>query len=381
MGATTPYCGFELGPIRPPSEAYSLLIRVTRNCPWNRCRFCSIYKGSRFGLRPVEHVKEDIRAAGDIAAGIRETAGGDDGGLRVAAAGAYRNAPDEAVRNVALWLHAGAETAFLQDANTLIVPTPQLVDIISTLRKTLPSITRVTSYGRSKTAAKKTLTELQALKASGLSRLHIGLESGSDQVLALMDKGVTAREHILGGRQVVGSGISLSEYVMPGLGGRKWRREHASDTARALNDISPDFVRIRSLVVREDMALFEMARRGEFEMVSDDEMVEEIGWMIEGLTCRTQVKSDHMLNLLQEVEGTLPQDKGRILKAIGTYLSLSAEERLNFKVGRRTGRYETLSDMADPLKREHVDGIVERLHARYPGKEEEAVFGLRAQFM
>jgi len=377
-----PYAGFELGPIRPPSEAHSLLIRVTRNCPWNRCRFCSIYKGSRFELRPVEHVKADIRAARDIAARIREGAESNGSGdVRAAAAAAYRGTADDAVRDVALWLYHGAETVFLQDANTLIMPTPQLVDVLAFLKEALPSIARVTSYGRSKTAAKKSLPELQALKAAGLSRLHIGLESGSDHVLALMDKGVTAREHILGGQQVVRSGISLSEYVMPGLGGKKWRREHAVETARVLNEIGPDFIRIRSLVVREDMPLFDMAQRGEFEAPSDDEMVEEIGWLVEGLSCHAELKSDHMLNLLQEVDGSLPDDRGRILEIIGRYLSLPAGERLNFKVGRRAGHYETLSDLADPLKRERVDRILARLRERNPGNEEEAAFRLRSQFM
>ena len=190
---------FELGPIRPPSEAYSLLIRATRNCPWNKCQFCAVYKGQKFELRPVEDVIKDIETVRAIRDEIRELAWktGDGGRVREIAAAVYNEYQhDAAIRNVSLWMWAGSASAFLQDANTLIMRTPDLVEVITFLKQTFPELNRITSYARSKTAAKKTVEELNELKNAGLSRLHIGLESGSDKVLEYMLKGVTSEDHV-----------------------------------------------------------------------------------------------------------------------------------------------------------------------------------------
>ena len=133
---------FELGPIRPPSEAYSLLIRVTRNCSWNRCRFCTTYKGEKFQLRPVAEIKQDINTARVIQDRIKELAwkSGRGGSLSEVAAMVCNNPPNDAYRNVALWLYAGGKSAFLQDANTLIMKTGELVEVIKYLKETFPSI-------------------------------------------------------------------------------------------------------------------------------------------------------------------------------------------------------------------------------------------------
>lgn len=354
---------YELGPIRPPSEAHSLLIRVTRNCPWNRCTFCSTYKGTRFELRSVDEVKRDIAVAKAVAARIR-VIGEDTGSLADAASMAYRAAPDDCTRNTALWLYAGGTSAFLQDADSLIGRTPQLVEIISFLKETFPSLNRITSYCRSKTAARKSSEELLSLRDAGLSRAHVGLESGCDEVLAYMDKGVTAKNHMVGGKKIVESGISLSEYVIPGLGGRRWRSRHAADTASVLNEINPDFIRLRSISVRAGMPLYGQVQSGEFEVPSEDEIVEEIGWLIEGLRCRSEIKSDHDLNLLPEIDGKLPEDKDQLLKTINTYLEMSDIDRENFSLGRRTGYYYGLSDMADPARREQVDRLLGNLKSQ-----------------
>lgn len=377
MNAAVRFPSFELGPIRPPSEAYSLLIRVTRNCPWNRCLFCSTYKGSRFELRPVEEVKHDILSARAIAermSGTERT----PGPAREAAAEFFSPAFGEAERNVALWMYAGGSSAFLQDANSLIVRTSELAEMIRFLKEQLPSITRVTSYARSKTAARKSPDELLSLKEAGLSRLHIGLESGCDAVLSYVDKGATAADHITGGRKVVEAGITLSEYVIPGLGGRLRRRENAAGTARVLSAIGPDFIRLRSLTLRQGMPLFEKAQKGEFEAPSEDEVVEEIGWLIDGLHCSSEIKSDHMMNLLPEIEGRLPRDKERLLGIIAAYLSLPERERLGYRLGRRSGYYHCLSDMDDPGRRESVDRLLRQLDSRGKGAAESALDELRA---
>src|SRR4030043_1069513 len=350
---------FELGPIRPPSEACSLLIRATRNCPWNRCQFCPVYKGAKFELRPVGEIVREIEAVKAVSEGIREMAwkmGYGDKVREVAATLCNQPEYGQCACHVALWLARGGRTAFLQDSNTLIMRTPELIQVISFLRKTFPSLNRVTTYGRSHTAARKSLAELKELKDAGLDRIHIGLETGYDPLLAYMEKGCTAKNHIEGGKKVKEAGISLCEYVMPGLGGQKMSQEHARETARVLNEIDPDYIRLRSVHVSPAMPLWTKMREGDFELQTEDEGVKEIAAFVENLQVTSYLKSDHILNLLMEVEGQMPDDKGRCLGIIDSYLSLPDEERLNFKVGRGGGVY----NKRDVVKRDRRDDQVER---------------------
>jgi len=374
---------FELGPIRPPSEAYSLLIRATRNCPWNRCQFCPVYKGSKFELRSVEEIIKDIEAVKAISEGIKEIAwkmGYGDRAREVAVM--FSNQPQygQCVCHVALWLGTGGKTAFLQDSNTLIMRTPELIQVIPFLRKTLPSLNRVTTYGRSHTAARKSLAELKELKDAGLDRIHIGLETGHDPLLAYMEKGCTAENHIEGGRKVKEAGISLCEYVMPGLGGKKMSQEHARETARVLNEIDPDYIRLRSLHVSPTMPLWTRLQDGDFELQTEDEVVKEIAIFIENLQVTSYLKSDHILNLLMEVEGKMPEDKEKCLNIINKYLSLSDEERFNFKIGRRIGLYDRLADLSDSYKHHNIEQAIRRLRAQ-GSNIEEAILKLKNSFI
>lgn len=374
---------FELGPIRPPSEAYSLLIRATRNCPWNRCLFCPVYKGSKFELRPVEEIIKDIEAVEAISEGIKEITGrmGHSGKLReVAAMLSNQLQYGQCVHNVAIWLGTGGKSAFLQDSNTLIMRTSELTQVITFLRKSFPSLDRVTTYGRSHTAARKSLAELKQLKDAGLDRIHIGLETGYDSLLAYMEKGCTAKNHIEGGKKVKDAGISLCEYVMPGLGGKKMSQEHARETAKVLNEIDPDYIRLRSLHVSTPISLWARLQDGDFELQTEDEVVREIAIFIENLHVTSHLKSDHILNLLMDVKGKMPEDKGKCLNIINKYLSLPDEERLNFKVGRRTGLYNRLDDLSDSYKHDKIEQAIERLRAQ--GSDvEEAIVKIKNNFI
>ncbi len=373
----------ELGPIRPPSEARSLLIRVTRNCPWNRCKFCHIYKGKKFELRPVEEIKQEILAIKAIRDRIKETAWKAGYGDRVeeAAATILNNPPNETYFNIALWLYYGGTSAFLQDANTLIMRTAELVEVIKFLKQTLPSITRVTSYGRSQTAAKKRVEELKQLHQAGLSRLHIGLESGYDPLLEYMDKGVTAAEHIKGGRNIVESGVSLCEYVLLGLGGKKMWREHATETAKVLNQIDPDYIRVRTLTIKPGMPLYDEVKKGNFVRANDEKILAEEKLLIENLDCNSYFISDHITNLLQEIEGKLPQDKDRMLNIIARFQALPAEKRLNFRVGRRVGIYTYLDDLDDARKHDTVDYAIKQLSDNGHQVDDEAIYSLMERFI
>jgi radical SAM superfamily enzyme YgiQ (UPF0313 family) len=179
------YHGFEQGPIRPPSEAESLLLRVTRNCPWNRCKFCPVYKGTEFSRRPVEHVKRDIDAVYQC---LQEMGG---------------ESQDPRARQAARhWLRCGKRQVFLQDANSLALDPGGLLEILRHLKHRFPEVQRITSYARSSTVARLAPQTLAALKAAGLDRLHLGMESGSDEVLREMHKGTTQKQQVLAGLKV-----------------------------------------------------------------------------------------------------------------------------------------------------------------------------------
>ena len=360
-----------------------MLIRATRNCPWNKCQFCAVYKGQKFELRPVEDVIKDIETVRAIRDEIRELAWktGDGGRVREIAAAVYNEYQhDAAIRNVSLWMWAGSASAFLQDANTLIMRTPDLVEVITFLKQTFPELNRITSYARSKTAAKKTVEELNELKNAGLSRLHIGLESGSDKVLEYMQKGVTSEDHVRGGRNAKAAGISLSEYIMPGLGGRKMSAEHATETARVLNEVNPDFIRIRSLYVNQTMPLWSKLESGEFELQTEDEIVEELGKLIEKLEVTSEIKSDHIMNLLPDVDGKFPEAKAACLSAVNTYLALSPEAKLNYRLGRRAGYYNSLDDLSDVYKKQKVNDTMKAINAEPDGSVEAVINRLKLNF-
>ena len=374
---------YEIGPIRPPSEAHSLFVRVTRNCPWNRCKFCYTYKGSKFEIRPVAEIKQDIDKVKKYYDAIKEAAAkmsyGDD--IRKAARILAENAPSEAFYNVATWLFAGGENVFIQDADSLVLPTGQLLEILQYLKSTFPGIKRITSYTRSHTSARKTIEELKQLHKAGLTRLHVGLESGYDPVLEFMDKGVTAAEHIKGGKNVVASGISLCEYVLLGAGGKKMSPEHAIATAKVLSEINPDYIRIRTLTVNKQMPLYKEVVNGKFVRSNDEDIVREERIIIENLNCTSNFISDHATNLLQELEGKLPGDKEKLLAIIDRFMELSSKDKINFELGRRLGIYSRLDDMEDHERRQAVEQYAGQLIDSSPEVTENVIWELMERFI
>lgn len=361
---------FEQGPIRPPNEARSLLLRFTRNCPWNRCEFCPVYKRRKFSLRPVDEIKADIDVAREMADSVAALAQelGTPGRIsdQVISQLLGRPSLSQAYRSLALWMYYGTGACFLQDADNLIMPGDDLVAALSHLRETFPEITRVTTYARSKTITRKSAQTLERIRTAGLDRIHIGLETGYDPLLKLMKKGVSAEDQVAAGRKVRQAGMELSEYVMPGLGGQQMWREHAEQTAAVLNRIDPHFIRLRSLRVPGRVPLFAKLEAGSFSMQTDDQLAEELRVFIgclEGIG--STVTSDHIMNLLEEVSGKLPEDKERMLAVIDKYQTLSDADRQVYRMGRRGGAYRSTDDLErDPATYRKIRNLIDDVRAK-----------------
>jgi len=352
-GQDTAYRGFEQGPVRPPSEARSLLVRVTRNCPWNHCTFCPVYKGAPFSIRPVAHVLRDLDAVYEAVQELRQQGPGLDMDLARGERGVWM-----AARN---WLRYGLGQVFLQDANSLAVPPEHLLIILQHITARFPEVTRVTSYARSNSIARLEAADLAALKEAGLSRIHIGMESGADTVLKMVRKGTTQRMHILAGRKFKDAGMELSEYYMPGLGGRRYLEVNALETAAAMNAINPDFIRLRTLAIPPGIPLYEDYAAGRFAKATDTEMARELLLFLESLSGITSaIKSDHILNLLPEVDGQVPQDQERLIGVVRAFLALDPELQVLYRVGRRTGMLSGLAELEDVDLLSQIEALCRR---------------------
>ena len=343
---------FGIGTYRPPSEggSASLLLRVSENCPWNHCTFCEMYKGHRFVYRPVEAISADIDRVAAMrdeitAVSLKLGMGGEisrELGAALLAQGRDL-AGDPSFVTVFNWLAAGGRTAFLQDADSMSMRPREYVAVLKHLRQTLPSLTRVTSYTRSKTLFKRKPEDLRMIRAAGLDRVHIGLETGDDELLTLVCKGVTGAEQIEGGRKAVAAGFQVSEYWMPDLGGRERWHQHAQNTARVLSAINPHYIRSRPLVPRPGTPLFEEVAQGRLHLSSPHERLQELELMIGGLEVTSKVCFDHAMNAWADRRGGLlfrqdyegyqfPEEKPLVLERIRE--GLAVEESMHVHVRR-----------------------------------------------
>ncbi len=340
----------ELGPIRPPSEAESILLRVTRNCAWNKCGFCSLYEGERFSVRKFEDIKDDIDQIANIYSELKELSIqlGFDGKI---APQVVQNFEDKSsydnrdIQQVAYWSYFGLKNLFFQDGDSMVLSADKIVEILDYISIKLPTVERITTYARSSSIAKKSLNELKLIRKAGLNRIHIGFESGSDDVLKLINKGVSAEEHIRAGKNIMEAGFELSEYFMPGIGGVEFSEKHALESANVLNQINPTFIRMRSFVPIPGTEMNRLMEAGDWMLQGEVEKIVEIKKFIENLNdIDSKIISDHMLNLLQELEGSLPVDKEKMVQLLDNFLSLKLEDQENFIIGRRTGQFRFLAN-------------------------------------
>ena len=398
---------FEICSIRPPTENYSLTFRLTRNCYWNKCAFCPVYKcGAKFSRRTVEEVLQDIKRAKLIddflfeqgvgypvyseadfyklqaivqnvqqqrwEAGIIDTESSSDsnGGIDASAINDERmqwfmqwfvDKPTlaQCFEHIVQWRIGGGKTCFLGDADGLIVSAKDYERILSLIKNNFPTLERFTIYGRTKTARKKDFKELMQLHKAGINRVHFGLESGSDEVLKLVHKGEDSRDHIEGCIKARDAGLSVSVYIMPGLGGRRLSHTHALETARVINAIQPDFVRLRTLSVFPYTPLSLMVKSGAFELCSDDEIVDEIEMLIRAIDVPVMFYSDSATNLLP-LNGRFPQQKNALLTLISEYKSKDNTQRLQYRLQSRLesfiGQYGRLTPDIEKLIQPLIKG-------------------------
>ena len=330
----------EIGILRPPSEARSLLVRLVRNCPWNKCTFCPAYKGQKFSLRKTEEVISDLDEFKAMVAQKEANTDFDLGPLH-------------------MWWRAKMRTAFLQDADALIAPVEQVVAVVAAMKERFPTLERITSYARANTLCHRSVDDLKKMKAAGLTRIHIGIETGADEVLEFVRKGVTHEKQKRACLRVKEAGLELCCYIMPGLGGRKFSRVHAEESGRLIAEVEPDHTRLRTCYVLEGTELVEIFNAGNYEIQDDEAVVREIRLFLSQFAHRqTNLLSDHRINLLLELNGRLPDESERLFSIIDGFLNFSPEDKELFIAGRRSGRLRFLDDMEKPAMREKLRKIM-----------------------
>lgn len=334
---------FQVGPIRPPSEANSLLLRVTQNCPWNKCKFCMLYKDTKFYTRTVEELKKEV----DLLAEYRDFIMGDNGDILPInkIQKKYDELPSfdekQCFHMVFRWATEGnCQGIFLQDANTLVLKTEWLAEIVAYVKEKFPELKRITSYGRANTLANISEDGFRMLAEAGLNRIHSGYESGSEKVLSMIGKGGTQEDEIIGGKKVRDAGIQLSIYFMPGVGGKEFSLENAEDTAYVINEVNPDFVRLRTFVLRTGSLMEDLKTTHNYVECTDMEKLLEIRQMLEKVDPKKvtgTLKSDHIINLLEGVEGNLSTDLDYMKNHIDGFLQMHPQEQKMYQLARRIG--------------------------------------------
>ena len=263
---------------RPPSEAYSLIVQVTYGCSHNTCAFCSMYKEKRFRLRPLEEILEDFHMA----------------------RARYRS----------------VDKVFLADGDALVRKAEELYIILDTIRELFPECQRVTSYASPSSIRVRTEEELRTLREKGLTMVYMGLESGSDEVLKLMRKGHTAADIVAMGQKVRKCGIALSVTAITGLGGPELLKSHAVETARAFNAMNPEYIGMLTLMVEEETPLYDWVRNGTFQLLDQQQVLEETRLLVENLDSPGSVfRMNHASNYLV-LKGTLNGDQAAMLAEI-----------------------------------------------------------------
>jgi radical SAM superfamily enzyme YgiQ (UPF0313 family) len=270
---------------RPPGEWKSYLLQCTVGCSHNKCTFCAMYKSKKFRIRPTEEILEDIDMALD-------------------------------------YYGPGLERVFLMDGDATIIPTAELLKILEKLYKTFPNLQKVTTYAGPKSTLAKSVDELKALRQAGLNRAYLGVESGSDAVLAAIHKGVNAQQMLEAGQRLVEAGIDLWAIVIMGLTGQDgdWE-EHILSTAKMINEMKPRHLSAMTFAPAKDTPLGDDVLAGRFKVCTPDHILEECQVLLEHLDVDPlHFTSNHASNYLP-LKGGLPEDKQKFLDLLDQALA------------------------------------------------------------
>lgn len=264
---------------RPPSEARSYILQCTVGCSHNKCTFCSQFKDKKYRVRPMHEILTDIDMASEYYGDLKKV--------------------------------------FLADGDALAMDTVDLIKILDTLYRTFPSLNHVGIFASPQSILAKNESQLTALQSAGLTIAYLGVETGDEQLLKTVRKGVTYQEMAEAGQKIRRAGILLSVTVIMGLAGRTPQAvDHAKNTAQLLNEINPDYVSALTIMVQPRTELYRQMERGEFEVPDPFEVLDEMRLMLEGLEVQgTEFRSNHASNYVP-IKGRLPEDRGKILALV-----------------------------------------------------------------
>ncbi len=274
---------------RPPSEARSLVLQTTTGCPYNQCYFCMMYNEKKCRIKSVEEIKEDVK-------------------------------------NARKKLGDSYQSVFLADGNSILIKTEDLLEIIKYIKRYFPQVKRITTYGSARYVVLKTVEELEELREAGLTRIHTGMESGDREVLKRINKGTVPEEIIKAGKKVKDAGMELSEYYLVGVGGERLTENHARNSAAVINEIDPEFIRLRTFIPLPDTVLYDRYQSGKFRLLDPHQALKEIKIFIENLQgIESELLSDHVSNYW-DIKGKLPGDKEKMVAEVEKALKQAISE-------------------------------------------------------
>lgn len=269
---------------RPFSEARSYLLQCTIGCSHNQCTFCGMYKDKKFRIRSLQEIKTDI--------GMAKQHYGD------------------------------LEKVFLCDGDAIAIETDMLLEILDELKQTFPSLRHVGAYVGPQSTLSKSMSELTALRAAGLTKGYLGVETGDERLLKEVHKGVTYQEMLQAGSNLVNAGINLSAMVLLGLAGKGPRSiEHALATAQIVNEMKPHYLAALTVTPVPNTVLFRQYQNGDFQLLDPFETLEEMKAIFENITIDDlKFVGSHASNYLP-VKGTLQKDKEDMLRLVNEVLT------------------------------------------------------------
>lgn len=263
---------------RPPSEARSLIIQATVGCAHNKCSFCYMYKDDDFIIRPLEDIKKDL--------------------IEMSQYGSY-------------W-----RRIFLADGDALVLKTSDLLEILKIIKQYYPNIERVSSYATAGDINRKSIEELKALRDAGLEMLYIGFESGDDEILRKINKGLTYKDYVSAMAKCKEVGFKTSITIIAGLGGVELMEQNAKGTAKIISETKPDYVSYLTMRIYKNTPLYLDYVNGKFNMPNAEEILQEMKIFLENVDSEgTIFRSNHASNYVL-LAGTLNEDKKGLIEAI-----------------------------------------------------------------